>query len=154
MRTTKRGAASVAFAALCGWVGCAHAGLGEAVASVEQDRAALGADTLTTTAMPLYDRHEFTTAGGTRVHEFAGRDGTVFAVNFSGPTMPDLKAVLGTHYETYLTAARARRHSHHVVSFEADGVVVTIITFQRGFQGTAQVPASVPSGVGAAELGQ
>ncbi len=154
MEKTKRRTASIAFAALCGWVGSAHAGLGETVTSVARDRAALGADTQTTTAMPMYDRHAFTTAGGTSVREFAAHDGTVFAVNFSGPTMPDLKTVLGTHYDAYMAAAQARHRNHHVLSFEADGVVVTIVKFQRGFQGAAHVPAAVPNGVSVQELAQ
>ena len=151
-RTKAIVAGTAALFALCAWAGTAQAGLGEPVASVAKDRTVLGANALDTVTMPMYERHEMTTPGGTSVQEFAAHDGVVFAVNFSGPEMPDLKSVLGAHYETYMTAARARRGSHHLLSFEADGVVVTIVKSQRGFQGNAHVTAAVPRGVDVMEL--
>jgi Protein of unknown function (DUF2844) len=36
--------------------------------------------------------------GGTVVHEFINRSGTVFAVTWKGPFMPDLEALLGSHF--------------------------------------------------------
>lgn len=125
----------------------AHAGLGQARAVVLEDRSAIAARSMTTRSMPTYDRTEITTAEGTSVREFSARDGGVFAVDFSGPTMPDLKAVLGTHYDDYLAAARSQRGSHHVVSFATDDVVVTIVKAPRGFSGHAHLPAAVPAGV-------
>ena len=122
----------------------AHAGLGDAMPSAK--RAAISAQA-TTTSMPGYDRTETTTADGNSIREYAARDGTVFAVDFSGPTMPDLKAVLGTHYDRYVAAATARRGSHHVVSFSTDDAVITIVKLPRGFSGHAHLPAAVPAGV-------
>lgn len=130
----------------------ARAGLGESAASVSDDGRALNAATVSTSAMPSYDRHEIRTADGTSVREFAARDGNVFAVDFDGPTMPDLKSVLGTRYDSYVRAAQARRGNHHVVSFTSDGAVVTIVKLPRGFAGHAHLPAAVPTGVDVREL--
>ena len=100
-----------------------------------------------TTSMPSYDRTEFTAVDGGSVRQFSGHDGTVFAVDFSGPTMPDLKAMLGTHYDSYVAAARSRRGNHHVVSVNTDEAVITIVKLPRGFAGHAHLPAAVPAGV-------
>lgn len=132
-------------AALLFSFGSAQAGLGEIKAFVSADRTAVARSTIQ--SMPAYDRTETTDADGTTVREFSARDGKVFAVDFSGPTMPDLKAVLGTHYDSYVAAAKARRGSHHVVSFATDDAVITIVKLPRGFSGHAHVPAAVPAGV-------
>ena len=137
---------------LVGFVPLAHAGLGDVVGSSTADRAASFADAVTTTTMGAYDRKDLTTADGGSVREYvtqaAANGGTVFAVTFAGPTMPDLKAVLGAHYDAYLTAARAHRGNHHVLSFVADdGMVMRIVKLQRGFAGQARLPAQMPRGV-------
>jgi hypothetical protein len=130
----------------------ARAGLGGSATSILDDGTAMGAASMTTTPMPSYVRHEITTADGVRVREFAAQDGKVFAVAFDGPTMPDLKTVLGTHYDSYVAAATQRRGSHHVVSFASDGAVVTIMKTPRGFSGQAQLPSSTPQGIQAQDL--
>ena len=127
--------------------GAAQAGLGDAKAMTTADRAAISAQTMTTVSMPAYDRTELTTVDGASVREFSARDGTVFAVDFNGPTMPDLKAVLGTRYDSYVAAAKARRGSHHVLSLITDDAVITIVKLPRGFSGHAHLPAAVPAGV-------
>ena len=50
--------------------------------------------------MAAYDRHDITTREGATVHEYVSRDGIVFAVSWSGPTLPDLKQstiLFGSH---------------------------------------------------------
>lgn len=130
-------------------VGSTSAALGGPATSVAADRKALAAEAVSTTSSGRYERHAFTTPDGTSVREFASPDGGVFAVDFSGPSMPDLKTVLGTHYAAYETAAaRARRGvNHHVFSFASDGVVMTVTKLPRGFAGRAHLPAAVPAGV-------
>jgi hypothetical protein len=152
MERKKRVASLLLLTISCGWMPIAQAGLGDAATSVARDRQVLRADTATTTSMPMYDRHEITTADGATIHEFVAHDGTVFAVNFSGPAIPDMKTMLGAHYDSYLAAAKAHRGNHHVMSFTADGMVVTIIKLPRGFQGAAHLPALLPQGVNAQDL--
>ncbi len=133
----------------------AHAALGDTAASIGHDRQVMNAEP-STTSMPSYDRHELKTADGAVVREYATRDaagGKVFAIGFDGPTMPDMKTVLGAHYDRYMAAAAARRgHNHHVMTFDADGLVVTIVRMPRGFQGEARLPALVPQGVAVEDL--
>jgi hypothetical protein len=66
--------------------------------------------------------------------------------------MPDMKTLLGDHYDAYLAAARVHRGNHHVMSFEADGMVVTIVKQPRGSSGQALLPGLVPPGVDPQEL--
>ncbi len=153
-RTTKTSIASLAGALTLVAPMC-HAALGDAAASVGRDGQLMNAEP-STTAMPLYDRHELRTADGATVREYATRDasgGTVFAVNFDGPSMPDMKALLGTSYDRYVAAAaKVRGHNHHLMSFDADGLAVTIVKQPRGFQGEAHLPALMPQGVRAEDL--
>jgi hypothetical protein len=133
----------------------ARAGLGEPATAVARDRAALRAVTATTTTLPQYDRHDLVTDDGGTIREFSAHDGTVFAVDFAGQALPDLKTMLGTHYDDYLAAARAHRArggSRHVLTFDADGLVVTIVKLPRGFTGHAHVSALMPAGLRAEDL--
>lgn len=133
----------------------AHAALGDVAASIDRDRQVMNAEP-STTSMPAYDRHVLKTADGATVREYATRDasgGRVFAIDFEGPTMPDMKAVLGENFDRYVAAtARSRGHNHHVMSFDEDGLVVTIVKLPRGFQGAARLPALLPPGVTAQDL--
>jgi hypothetical protein len=143
---------TLAVATVCGAMSPAFAGLGDPAAAVARDRATLRADAVTTTTMPMYDRHEMTTGDGASVREFAAHDGTVFAVDFSGPSMPDMKTLLGSQYDHYLTATTAHRGNHHVMTFTEGGLVVTIVKAPRGFTGHAVLPALVPAGADLGDL--
>ncbi len=130
----------------------AYAGLGDAAATVEHDRQMLRGASVKRTSMPSYDRHEMETADGTTVREYSVRNGPVFAVDFAGPALPDLKVLLADHYDDYLAAAKSRRRNHHALTFSSDGVVFTINKLPRGFQGAAHVPSLLPPGVNAGDL--
>jgi len=130
----------------------AHAGLGEAVESVQRDHAALRGSSLAVTAAQAYDRHEITTPDGTRVREYVSHAGTVFAVTWSGRSLPDLKVVLAQHYDEYASAATGRRGNHHVLSIATPGLVLNIRKLPRGFTGGAHVPALLPPGVAAQDI--
>lgn len=139
-------------ATLCGSQ-AAQAALGGTAASVQQDSTALRGTTVSMTSMQGYDRHEIKTADGANVREFASSDGAVFAVSFDGPAIPDLKTMLGTHYDDYLAAAKAHRGNHHVMSFvTSDGLSVSITKLPRGFRGEAHLPALLPRGVAVQDL--
>ena len=130
----------------------AHAGLGDSTDSVARDRGVLHAQTETRTTTAAYDRHEFTTASGTRVREYVSKSGKVFAVSWSGPSLPDLKTVLGSHYDAYLAAATAPHHNHHVLTISTPGLMLQNSRLPRGFTGRAHIPSLVPAGVSSAEL--
>jgi hypothetical protein len=130
----------------------ARAGLGEAVDSVQRDHAALHGAALSVTPMLNYDLHETTTVDGTHLRQYATRAGTVFAVAWSGPALPDLKLVLGKNYDAYVAAASAHRGSHHVLNIATPELVLNITKHSRGFTGHAHLPALLPAGTTAQEL--
>jgi hypothetical protein len=131
----------------------AAAHLGGNVDSVGADRAALRAQ-LRSTPMQQYDLHEITTAGGTLVHEYATRQGTVFAVTWQGAVPPDLHQLFGNYYEQYQSAvaAQPRPGMHRHLSIAAGDLVVQSTGHLRAFHGRAYVPSLVPAGVSAADL--
>jgi hypothetical protein len=130
----------------------AHAGLGERADSVASNHLALGGRTLTVIPAVAYDIHETTTADGARVRQYVSRGGTVFAVAWSGRTMPDLKILLAQHYDQYLAAASAHRGGHHLFTVATPELAVTIVRAPRAFEGAAHVPALVPAGTSTSEF--
>ena len=88
--------------------------------------------------------HEISTSYGVRVREFTGGDGKVFAVAWDGPVNPDLRQVLGSYYDQFVTAAAAVHGSHRHLAIEQPGLVVQNNGRLRAFSGRAWVPAMLP----------
>jgi hypothetical protein len=131
----------------------AAAHLGGDADSVGVDRDALRAQ-LRSTPMQLYNLHEITTSSGTRVHEYATRQGTVFALTWQGPLPPDLRQLFGPYYERYQSAAAAqvRPGMHRQLNIAQSDLVVQSTGHLRSFRGSAYLPSLVPAGVSVADL--
>jgi len=132
--------------------GAGVASLGGSVSSVESDRAHMKATTTRTSPSALYTVHEMQTPEGTTVREFASPAGIVFAVAWKGPFLPDLRAALGTYFDTYQVAPREHRHGHAHRDLEQPGLVVHSGGHPRAFVGNAYVPGLVPAGVSIDQL--
>jgi Protein of unknown function (DUF2844) len=130
----------------------ARAGLGENADSIARDHSALRGQTLVKTSSAAYDRHEITLSSGSRVREYVNKEGKVFAVAWSGPSLPDLKTVLAGHYDAFVAAASAPRHNHHVLTVSTPELELQNTRLQRGFAGRAHIPNLVPAGTSIAEL--
>ena len=128
----------------------ARAALGGDAATVAADQAHINGK-LVVRSTPKYTVHEIEAPSGTVVREFASPAGTVFGVAWSGPTMPDLRQVLGPYFERYL-AAVAQRPMRGPVSIEQPGLVVQSGGHMRAFSGRAYVPEAVPQGVAVDEI--
>src|SRR5271154_2279412 len=89
----------------------ATAALGEPEVSVQADGVELRGS-VKVMARLSYRVHEIQLPSGNRVREFA-HQGTVFAVAWNGPTMPDLRHILGRYFDSYVSAAKANRAGHH-----------------------------------------
>jgi hypothetical protein len=131
----------------------ALAHLGGDTDSVNTDRQVFRA-VLRSTPMQQYDLHEITTEAGTVVHEYATRQGTVFAVTWRGALPPDLQQLFGKYYEQYQTAAAARMRPgmHRQLNITGADLVVQSTARLRAFGGRAYIPSLVPAGVSIAEL--
>jgi len=133
--------------------GSAYAGLGGDAASALADGTELhGA--VHSVSLPLYDVEEITADTGMRVREYVNRNGVVFAVSWSGPVLPDLQRLLGTHYVEYTTALAALNHPglRRSVRVTLPGLIVESGGHLRAYAGRARLPALIPAGVSAADL--
>src|SRR5579864_46812 len=134
--------------------GPAAASLGGTRATIEADRAALKGERNVSTATG-YEVHEIATPGGGRVREYLTTDGTVFAVSWKGPSIPDLRQLLGAYYErfaqaTATTAAHAGRHRE--LRVEQPGLVVQSAGRMRNFYGRAWDPQLLPPSFSTASI--
>jgi hypothetical protein len=131
----------------------AAAHLGGDSDSVDADRQQLSAE-LHSISMQQYNLHEIRAASGTLVHEYATRQGTVFAVTWQGPLPPDLHQLFGNYYPRYQAAAATpvRPGMHRQLNIAAADLVVQSTARLRAFRGIAYVPSLLPAGVSAADL--
>ena len=128
-----------------------QAGLGGNTGSLVRDHAAMSGS-LIVTPMQAYDVHQMVSSTGITVREYATHAGRIFAVTWSGSQVPDLKSLLGTYFERYVSLAQTHRTGHHVLAVNTPDLVMTSIRVQRTAAGQAYVPALVPSGVSRREL--
>ena len=128
----------------------AFAALGGNAASVDTDRVRVQGALMRIVRSDGYALHEIRSASGTMIREYVNSSGVVFAVAWQGPWLPDLRQVLGDHFDQYQTAMRsiqrARRGRGAVVIDQPDLVVQTS-GHPRAFSGRAYVPGLLPSGI-------
>ena len=130
----------------------AAASLGGDESTVAADHAVIaGQSQLKVARIQRYAVHEMAAPSGTVVREFVSPAGKVFAVAWSGPTMPDLRQVLGPYFDTY-AAALAQRKAKGPVNVVLPGLVVQSSGHMRAFSGKAYLPDAVPAGVASEEI--
>ena len=131
--------------------GVAAASLGGQEASVAEDAVAVHA-TIRLQQRAAYRLHEIALNSGTMLHEYVNASGTVFAVAWHGPTLPNLKATLGQYFDTYVAAARLKVSPHRAVRVRQDELVIESTGHMRAFSGIAYLPGLMPAGVTAGDL--
>jgi len=124
----------------------ANAALGGDIASIAQDRIQAKASMRSQQAQG-YSAHELLTQSGTTVREYAGADGKVFAVTWSGPLMPDLRQLLGPYFPQYIAETGERQGGHSRRSVRQGDLVVHSGGRMRAFSGTAYLESAIPNGV-------
>ena len=128
-----------------------------AAASLGGDEATVAADhtvlegKMKVARVQRYAVHEIAAPSGTVVREFVSPAGKVFAVSWSGPTMPDLRQVLGPYFDTYVAAVQQRK-ARGPVNVVLPGLVVHSGGRMRAFAGKAYLPDAVPAGVQSEEI--
>jgi hypothetical protein len=122
------------------------AALGEPEQSVEADRERM-AGQLKRTTMQGYTLHEISAPGGRVVREYVSPAGTVFAVAWEGPTMPDLSQLLGSYFSLFQEAsASPSPHRRHGPLYVQSGpLVVASGGHMRAFRGRAYVTDLIPA---------
>jgi hypothetical protein len=133
------------------YVSSAHASLGGDSASVEADRLHMNvkhAARLTQPSTGSYTVHETTLPSGTLVRQYVSKAGVVFAVTWSGPFMPNLRQLMGPHFDTMVARQAKRDHAIHrsIRQHESD-LVIESGGHPRSFAGRAYLPSALPVGV-------
>jgi Protein of unknown function (DUF2844) len=149
---------ALAFAASCMLLSApALAELGGTVSSVATDRTRMGAR-LNSVAMGRYTRHELTRSNGGTVREFTNADGTVFAVTWSGPGKPDLRALLGRYFSTFqensVATARSVHSLRHPAQIAQPDLQIQVEGHMGWFRGVAFVPSLAPVGFSVSDLAE
>ena len=95
-----------------------------------------------------------TDAGNTTINEYATSTGQIIAYTWQGPTMPDLRALLGRYADSYRAgaAASAPDGNLHASRVVRPDVIVESGGPMRGYVGRAWLPAALPAGVTADDL--
>lgn len=100
----------------------------------------------TTAAGIAYTDVRVTLQSGTTVHEFVDATGTVFAVSWSGPFKPDLKALLGRHFDRLHAGTPGREADHSHLQVDNTDLVVQSSGHMGAYEGRAWVPSRLPTG--------
>lgn len=127
--------------------------------------AALDAGSLRASAAPAQATQATTAAGVpyTRTHrtlptqvaidEYLDAGGRVFAISWSGPFKPDLKELLGRHFESFRERAAAQRGGNRSKLAVDTGEAVVVSEGHMGaFQGRAWLPSRLPAGFDTLEM--
>jgi hypothetical protein len=128
----------------------ASASLGGSVTTVDADRVHAEGALMRIVRNDAFALHEIRSASGTMIREYVDTSGTVFAVAWDGPWLPDLRQVLGEHFDHYQAAMRARRQSRTargVIAIDDGGLVVQMSGHPRAFTGRAYLSARLPAGI-------
>jgi NADPH:quinone reductase-like Zn-dependent oxidoreductase len=82
---------------------------------------------------------------GGNIREFVADSGKVFAVSWSGGWRPNLREMMGKHYDRYLAAAKERRMARGLFRLELPGMVVVMGGHQRAFFGHVYLTDLLPA---------
>jgi len=129
----------------------AHASLGAGVNTVELDRQQIQA-TRRVTTHTAYSVHELQSAGGALVREYVSTNGQVFAISWGGSTMPNLRQLLGAHFDSFVGSANRQRGGHAHLVVREGNLVVESGGHMRSFHGRAYLSDAIPSGVALDEI--
>jgi hypothetical protein len=142
--TSNFAAAVLAIAMSCASA-AAHAELGGAMPA-QTDASASSPHPVLNGALRM---RTLTDAGNTTINEYATNTGEVIAYAWQGPTMPDLRELLGEYAASYRAGAAAATADGnlHVSRVARPDVIVESGGPMRGYVGRAWLPAALPPGV-------
>ena len=129
----------------------ALATLGENVTTVENDRVQMKAQ-LRITSVAGYTVHEIDSPTQTVVREYVSAQGTVFAVTWQGPLLPDFQQMLGRYFSEYQKGVGSPRAGRRHLAINGSDLVVASHGHMRAFYGFAYVPSLLPPNFSPADL--
>ncbi len=96
--------------------------------------------------------HELQAPTGTKVREFVGSSGKVFSVAWAGRWRPNLRELMGSHYDSFLAGMRGRRVARGPVRLDLPGMVVIMGGRLRAFWGQVYLTDLLPAGLKLADV--
>ena len=120
--------------------------LGEYESSVTTDQQHMRAQ-LHQTARQGYSIRQLTAPDGRTVREYVSSAGLVFGIAWQGPTMPDLRQLLGSYFGQLQQAAQSRRQHRGPLVIKTKDFVLVSGGHMRSYRGAAYVPGLLPNGV-------
>jgi len=132
----------------------AWAALGGDISTVQADAVHMHGSVRSTVAA-TYTVHEIQATSGLVVREYVSFAGKVFAIAWQGPWPPDMRQLMGSYFDPYIQAARARSGpgmARRPLMIEQPGLVVQAGGHPRSFVGRAYIPDQLPSNVTAEEI--
>lgn len=137
---------ALAWAAL----GSAPSDFGSPVTQTRMAARSLAATTTTTTTADttaVYTVSQSTLDSGTIVREYMDSNSVVFAVSWKGPTLPDLRTLLGDKF-TVMTSNAAKRPKagHSQLAVDQSDLVIISNGHMRAYAGQAWIPSALPAG--------
>jgi Protein of unknown function (DUF2844) len=94
--------------------------------------------------------HEIHTQNKTVIREYVSPAGTVFAVTWRGPWIPDMQQLLGSHFQQLVNATQAQNSAHtgrHPLNIVQPDFVFEQGGHMRSFAGRAYLPKMLPADV-------
>ncbi|MBU3556236.1 DUF2844 domain-containing protein [Polynucleobacter sp. Ross1-W9] len=92
-----------------------------------------------------------TLPSGIVIQEYLSGNGTVFAVTWSGPALPNLQILLGSYFKDYLAAIKEARRS---IYLNNENVIIQSSGMMGAFQGFAFLSKQAPAGFTPSNLSQ
>ena len=92
-----------------------------------------------------------TLSSGIVLQEYLSVSGVVFAVAWSGPSLPNLQVLLGGYFKDYLVAIKESRRS---IYLNTENIVIQSSGMMGAFQGFAFLPKHAPKGFTPSSLSQ
>ena len=142
----RRATALTALGLLAALSSPAQATLGEPLASVSTAQQQMRALRSKVAQRPGHQVHESTLNSGTRVREYTDASGVVFAVTWQGPIQPNLRVLLGSHFQRLVDAGQQPHHDHRRLTVRDRQLVIESAGRMRAFRGLAYLPDRVPAG--------
>lgn len=91
--------------------------------------------------------YQVTTTAGTQIKEYTNASNTVVAVSWQGPTLPNLKDLLGQYFQPFADRPTTGTPvNHHSAELKTDDLVVQSQGRMRNFSGRAYLPKLLPAG--------
>jgi len=117
------------------------AGLGDTLTAASPDSNYLGAPVTYVSGLAVY---QSITEAGMTITYYVNFQGVIVAVSWRGPALPNLKNLLGRHFQTYLLGTTTRL-SHRHVEFITPDLVIQSNGHVRAFRGRAFLPKLLTS---------